>query len=210
MFYKDINPNKRGEMIAFLKKHFRYHTMNSWNCSISYANTLKLHAIDKPADIDSTTWWQMLEISQWQEKLGDLLEDFGRAHDWLWQAGTNGRSGGYVVLYQGGIQPSGYKSVCSCCGQRNYQEVPDGQTGICGRCDAKARKNFTQTHMQVFTWPGKSVDMDEDFREWSLDQLRERVSLIQEFDRLCDSIVNEYIFACRNYRITEEIGRAHV
>ena len=204
MFYRKINLNKRGEMIAFLKKHFRYHTMNVWNRSTSYANSIKLYDVDKPADIDNDTWWQLIEITAWQEKLSDLLAEFGRGHHWQWQAGINGRSGGYVVLYQGGIQPSGYKSYCTHCGQLNYQEVPDGQIGICGRCDANVRVNFEKTHMQVFISPGKDVDMNEDFRDGSLDQLRDRVKLVQEFDRLCDSIVREYISTCRGYRITKE------
>ncbi len=204
MFYKKINLNKRGAMIAFLTKHFRYYTMNSWNRSTGYANNIKLYNIDKPTDIDNDTWCQLLDITSWQEKLSDLLADFGRSHDWQWQAGTNGRSGGYVVLYQGGIQPSGYKSYCKHCGQLNYQEAPDGQTGICGRCEAKARVNFKQTHMQIFTWPGKHIDMDENFRDWTLDHLRDRVTLVQEFDKLCNSIVREYISTCRCYRITEE------
>jgi hypothetical protein len=147
-----------GILTAFLKKHFKYNTMNSWNRSTSYANNIKLHRIDKPEDINSDTWWGMLEITEWQEKLSDLLEDFGRDHEWQWQAGINGRSGGYVVLYRGGIKPSGYKSYCTHCGQKNYQAVPEGQIGTCGRCEAKARVNYKQTHMQVFTWPGKDVD----------------------------------------------------
>lgn len=64
--------------------------------------------------------------------------------------------------------------------------------------------NFQKTHMQIFTWPGKDIDMDEDFRDWSTDDIRDRVKLIQKFDRLCDSIVREYISTCRSYRITEE------
>ena len=52
MFYKQVNLNKRGEMIAFLKNHFRYDTMNSWNRSMSCANNIKLYRIDKPADVD--------------------------------------------------------------------------------------------------------------------------------------------------------------
>jgi hypothetical protein len=146
----------------------------------------------------------MLEIAEWQEIMSDLLEDFSRRYDWQWQARINGRSGGYVVLYRGGIKPSGYKSYCTHCGQKNYQAVPEGQIGICGRCDAEARVNFKQTHMQIFTWPGKDVDMHEDFDDWSLSELRERVELVQEFDRLCETIVEEYFYICRNYRITEE------
>ena len=204
MFYKEVNIKKRGEMIAFLKNHFRYNSMNSWNLSTSYANNIKLYNIDKPADIDSDSWLEMLDITDWQEKLSSLLEDFGEKHNWLWQAGVNGRSGGYVVLYQGGIKPSGYKSYCTHCGQKNYQAVPEGQKGICGRCDAKERVNFEETHMQVFTWPGKDLDMGEDFHNWGLFELKERVELVQEFDHLCDNITENFIDTCRNYRIVEE------
>ena len=204
MFYKEVDKRYRNSMMDFLKKHCRYDTMNSWNRSTSYANCIKLHQIDKPSDIDDDIWWEMLEIAEWQEKMRDLLEDFSRKYNWQWQAGINGRSGGYVVLYRGGIKPSGYKSYCTNCGQKNYQPVPEGQIGICGRCDAEARVNFKKTHMQVFTWPGKDVDMYEDFEGWTLRELRERVELVQEFDKLADSIVTEYVELCRNYRITEE------
>ncbi len=204
MFCKEVNKRYREAMTAFLKKHFRYNTMNSWNRSTSYANNIKLYNIDKPDDVDNDTWWEMLWITEWQEKLSDLLEDFGRKYNWQWQAGINGRSGGYVVLYKGGIKPSGYKSYCTHCGQKNYEAVPEGQIGTCGRCEAKARVNFKQTHMQVFSWPGKDVDMYEDFEGWSLSELRERVELTQDFDRLCFDIVSAYCETCRNYRITEE------
>jgi len=204
MFYKEVDKRSRETMTAFLKKHFRYHTMNSWNRSTSYANCIKLHQFDKPDNINSDTWWEMLWITEWQEKLSDLLEDFSRKYNWQWQAGVNGRSSGYVVLYRGGIKPSGHKSYCTHCGQKNYQAVLEGEVGICGRCDAKARVNFKQTAMQVFTWPGKEVDMYEDFEDWTLSELRERVELVQDFDRLCETIVSEYIDICKNYRITEE------
>ena len=58
--------------------------------------------------------------------------------------------------------------------------------------------------MQVFTWPGKDVDMYEDFEGWTLSDLRERVELVQDFDRLCDDIAAAYINLCRNYRVNEE------
>ena len=58
--------------------------------------------------------------------------------------------------------------------------------------------------MQIFTWPGKDVDMVEDFEDWTLSELQGRVELVQSFDRLCDDIVGAYIDICRNYRITEK------
>ena len=204
MFYKEVDKRYRKPMTDFLQKHLRYDTMNSWNKSTSYANNIKLHNFDKPADINENILWEMLEVTQWQDRLSVLLEDFGREHNWLWQAGINGRSGGYIVLYKGGIKPSGYKSYCTHCRQKNYQEVPDGDIGICGRCEAKARVNFKETHMQVFTYPGKDTDMGEDFEDWSLSNLRARVELVQEFDKLTDAIVNDYIQLCQNNRIIEE------
>jgi hypothetical protein len=204
MYHKEVDKRCRQAMTAFLKEHFRYNTMNSWNRSTSYANNIKLHNIDKPDDIDNDTLWEMLWVTDWRNILSELLEDFDRKHNWQWQAGINGRSGGYVVLYRGGIKLSGYKSYCTHCGQKNYQAVPKGQTGICGRCDAKARVNFRQTHMQVFTWPGKDVDMHEDFEDWTVSDLRGRVELVQDFDRLCDDIATTYLNLCRNYRVAEE------
>ncbi len=51
MFNKEVDKRYREAMKAFLQKHFRYHIMNSWNRSTSYANCIKLHQIDKPDDI---------------------------------------------------------------------------------------------------------------------------------------------------------------
>jgi len=204
MFNKQIDTRYKEPMVKFLRQHFRYHTMNSWNKSTSYANNIKLYNVDKPGSVNDNTWWEMIGLTQWQEKFSDLLEDFGRRHDWQWQAGINGRNGGYVVLYRGGIKPSGYKSYCTHCGQKNYEIVPEGQIGTCGRCEAKARVNFKQTHMQVFTWPGRSIDECEDFSEWTLSEIRQRVELVQDFDRLCSDIVSAYCELCKNYRISEE------
>ena len=59
MYYKEADKRYRESMVKFLKNHFRYNTMNSWNRSTSYANNIKLHQIDKPEDIDNDTLWEM-------------------------------------------------------------------------------------------------------------------------------------------------------
>lgn len=203
MFYKSVNLNKHGEMIAFLKKHFRYHTMSSWNKSTSYANNIKLSHVDKPDKVNSETWWGMFELTQWQEKLSDLLEAFGESHNWHWQAGINGRSGGYVVLYSGGQKPSGYKSCCTSCGQKNFHTTEE--TGVvCGRCHNLTRINFTKPHVETYTTPGIGIDQGEDFDGWSMDSLQERVKLVQDFDRLADDILAAYIGLCSNHTIEDE------
>ena len=46
--------------------------------------------------------------------------------------------------------------------------------------------------------------MHDDFENWTLSQIRERVELVQDFDGLCDCLVAEYVETCLNYRIAEE------
>ncbi len=115
----------------------------------------------------------------------------------------NGRSNGYLVLYEGAQEPSGYKSYCTACGQRNYRPVADNGN-LCGVCRRPARKDYPTTHMRVVTYPGRGVDMDQDYEDWSLDGLRARVRLIQDFDRLADLIVAEAVWMANNCTIEEE------
>lgn len=193
-------------MTEFLRNHFRYSTMNSWNLSTSYANNLKVDRLGLSNEI-MMKLLDMLDVDGFYDNINDLIAEFGAAHDYLWQAGFNGRSGGYLVLYTGGSKPSGYKSFCTACGQRNYTSVKE--TGpVCGRCGQAQRVDFPKPPVQIFTWTGKNVDQDEDFEEWSMDELRARVRLITEFDRLCDDVVAEAVGMAENYDVgTEEVTR---
>lgn len=46
--------------------------------------------------------------------------------------------------------------------------------------------------------------MDEDYEEWSLSELRERVKLVQELDSLADNLVSQAIRAANEYDIVDE------
>jgi hypothetical protein len=97
-------PRTRANMIAYLSQHFRYDTMNSWNCSTSYAVNIKVDRIDALNREETTRALELLECDDatvmWDFR--DVLNDFDRRHEHRWQIGQNGRSGGYLVLYQGG------------------------------------------------------------------------------------------------------------
>ena len=45
--------------------------------------------------------------------------------------------------------------------------------------------------------------MDEDYDEWSIQELRDRVRLIQDFDRLADEMVAQAVQFAENYEIEE-------
>ena len=130
------------------------------------------------------------------------MDAFDEAHDFRWQVGMNGRSGGYLVLYEGGIKPTGHLSYCRSCGQRNYKSVSESGN-VCGKCGKPERVDYIKPPVQAFTYPGKGIDMDEDYEEWSLQDLRDRVRLVQELDALADEMVSQAIQMARNYSVME-------
>jgi hypothetical protein len=46
--------------------------------------------------------------------------------------------------------------------------------------------------------------MDEDFEDWDIYSLRRRVELVQEFDRMCDDILQEVVYMLDNCQVEEE------
>lgn len=151
-----VNRQSRKKMIAFLFNHFRYDTMNSWNKNTSYAHCIKLHRnLGLPNDINCDIMHDMVFNPKWCNHMGNLIDQFGEVQDHNWQVGTNGRSGGYLVLYHG-------------------------------------------------CYSGKSIDQNEDFHEWDMNELNMRVDLICDFDMLVSDIVINFAAFCRTYDIIEQ------
>lgn len=202
-FWKSVDTRSKRKMQEFLLEHFRYDTMNGWNRSTSYACNMKIYNLGLPKEVEDKLW-EMLDCQEVYDRINDLIDDFNADHEFRWQAAFNGRSGGYLVLYQGGSKPSEHKSFCRFCGQKNFTSV--NETGNeCGRCRRPGRIDYVKPPLQVFTYPGKATDMDEDFEEWSLAELRERVKLVQEFDTLADEIVLEARYMAENCSVQEEV-----
>ena len=51
---------------------------------------------------------------------------------------------------------------------------------------------------------GRGTDMGEDFEDWDMYSLRERVKLVQEFDELCDKCLEAFVWLIDNAEIEEE------
>ena len=203
LFSKRVDKRSRAEMTAYLSGHFRYNTMNSWNRSTSYACNMKLYKLGLDRGTEDKLW-DMIQVPEFYERLNERIEDFNWQHNYLWQAGWNGRSGGYLVLYQGGTKPSGYRSYCTKCGQKNYTSV--AETGNrCGVCNEEARIDFSKPLIQIFSYPGREVDMGEDFEDWSLYELKQRTEPVQEFDQLADDIVEEALHIASEYTVEERV-----
>lgn len=201
-FYRNVDHRSRKAMIDFLRGHFRYNTMNSWNHSTSYANNVKVDEIGLTHE-QTMKLFEIMDCDDAYYIATRLIWEFGYQHDWQWQVGFNGRSGGYLVLYRGGWKPGEHKSFCTTCGQRNFRTVEESGCR-CGRCGGETRMNYDVPPKNIYTMPGKSVDMDEDFKDWSIGELRERVQLVEEFDRLCDDIVAEAAWMADNMEVEEQ------
>ena len=201
-----MKPRTRKAMIAYLAEHFRYDTMNSWNRATSYAVNIKASHITLPAGVDREAVYQMLDVQDaWDESgFNAILREFDARHFHCFQIGTNGRSGGYLVLYQGGTRASEHKSQCRNCGQANFQAVTT-EPGVCGRCGATARYNRDFPPV-VYTKPGLGMDEDRDYSEYDISSLRAKVDIVWDFDQTCARAVDAYVrFAADNQAVEIEV-----
>ena len=74
----------------------------------------------------------------------------------------------------------------------------------CGRCGSNSRVNYTTQQYEYGCYPGRSVDMGEDFEDWDMYSLKSRVQLVQEFDKLCDNILAYVKELIDNAEVEEE------
>lgn len=96
MFYiKGIDITNDKQMFNFLKDHFQYYTMNSWNRSKSIAHNVKIYNLGLSGD-----YWTALTFLQDDDYfvVNLMIEDWEVEHRG-YKVGFNGRSGGYLVLY---------------------------------------------------------------------------------------------------------------
>ena len=96
MFYvKGIDITNDRQMFNFLKNHFQYYTMNSWNRQKSIAHNVKIYNLGLSGD-----HWTALTFLQDDDYfvVNMMIEDWEAEHP-NYRVGFNGRSGGYLVLY---------------------------------------------------------------------------------------------------------------
>ncbi len=164
MFVKKVNRNNDREMFEFLKNHFTYDTMNSWNGLKSIANNVKVYNLKLEGDE-----WKALDKAQ-QDNYWDInytIEQWEREHNY--EVGFNGRSGGYLVLYN-----------------RN-PETRQGNNGtVLPSCIEDS-----DTYEEYKDWCKDYQGSVKNNRY----MLKEYVDLVCSFDKLCDDlreIMNEY------------------
>lgn len=165
MFYKKVNKNSNKEMFRFLKEHFTYPTLNSWNNLYSIANNVKIYKLD----LD----WEILDILQLDNycTINTIIEDWEIEHPG-YRVGFNGRSGGYLVL----------------CNENNNKSVLD---------------YYVDTNDNYEDFKREIQDVYGGLK-WYKDTLEQQVELVQDFDKLCDNLLEECKYMLKNYKIVEK------
>lgn len=79
--------------------------MNSWNLSKSLAYNLKIYNVIPEKYQDRV--YKLMNIDGFYDDINFLMSEFDRKFGYKWQAGFNGKSGGYLVLYRGGKNKDG-------------------------------------------------------------------------------------------------------
>jgi ribosomal protein S27AE len=165
----------------------RYNTMNSWNGQSSPAYNLKVHRVI-PNSLQSKVF-ELMGCENFYDEINFLIEKFAEEHEFKWQAGFNGRSGGYLVLYRGDKKLSEHKSVCNNCRQRNFTAIEETGTQ-CGLCGSLSRVNRTMYNIVTY---GGGIENNEVPKE-----------VMRSFTRLANNIVNLTIRKAKKCNVKEE------
>lgn len=124
-FEKQVDRRSRSAMIDFLVGHFRYDTASSVNRRTSYANRVKIHKLGLSSQQQDAAYALLGSDEDIWGQLETHVYDFTRRHNGAYTMGLNGRSDGYIVLYNSHYRDTGCKSSCRSCGQLNYKRVAD-------------------------------------------------------------------------------------
>lgn len=101
-FSKTVDHTNKGEMIDFLRNHETYYTMNSWNLAQAPAHNVKYYNLGLDQEtLDKAYSLHTLDGTPFELEMliVDRIREFSYEYKFN-TIGFNGRSGGYLVLYE--------------------------------------------------------------------------------------------------------------
>jgi len=162
--------------------------MNSWNLSKAPAYNLKVYNIINNDLQDKV--FKLMDTEEFWNTINDFIHDFNIEHDYTWQAGFNGRSGGYLVLYRGGKRTAYYTKEDF---NNGTVYIKDG----IGWMDYEEAKKLNLVDRElttsIFTQPGKEIENNE-----------VPVEVLKYFRKLAISIVKEAEHMAKNATVEKE------
>ena len=169
-------------------KRTRYNTMNSWNNATAPAYNLKVYnVIDN--DLQDKVY-EMIQTDDFYDEISYMICEFDIEHSYEYQAGFNGRSGGYLVLYNGGKKTAYYTKkdfnngsvyIADGLGWRDYEEAKE--LNLVDR----------EIIISVYTQPGQGIEEGEVSGK-----------VLRSFRKLAVDIVKHTEYLAKNSSVTKE------
>lgn len=177
MFYiKGIDITNDKQMFEFINNHFRYYTANSWNRGRSIAHNVKIYNLGLSGD-----HWTALTFLQDDDYfvVNMMIEDWETEHRG-YKVGFNGRSGGYLVLYNA----TGGSAIPDTLDYDNYEDYKADMRDYYG--SVKANRNELRDFVKVVQDFDKLCDQIRDYvddlsnRNFMIEAMRESVERFNE------------------------------
>lgn len=177
MFYiKGIDITNDKQMFEFINNHFRYYTANSWNRGRSIAHNVKIYNLGLSGD-----HWTALTFLQDDDYfvVNMMIEDWETEHRG-YKVGFNGRSGGYLVLYNA----AGGSAIPDTLDYDNYEDYKADMRDYYG--SVKANRNELRDFVKVVQDFDRLCDQIRDYvddlsnRNFMIEAMRESVERFNE------------------------------
>lgn len=177
MFYiKGIDITNDKQMFEFINNHFRYYTANSWNRGRSIAHNVKIYNLGLSGD-----HWTALTFLQDDDYfvVNMMIEDWETEHRG-YKVGFNGRSGGYLVLYNA----TGGSAIPDTLDYDNYEDYKADMRDYYG--SVKANRNELRDFVKVVQDFDRLCDQIRDYvddlsnRNFMIEAMRESVERFNE------------------------------
>lgn len=180
---KIFNETKKNMTLTqkfdYIKTHFTYWTLNSWNGLESIANKVKVYNLKLTAgQIDK--FFEIISDENLCMEMNNTLNacicEFERNHAG-YRVGFNGRSDGYLVLYS----KDNNKSII------NY-DIDNADT----------YKELVDDFQRRYGWTYRDAQAE------AKQEIEDLFDIIVAFDDLCDNMRNELVYILDNAEIIEE------
>ena len=156
------------DKFEYIKNHETYWTMNSWNRLYSIANNIKAYNLGF-SNAQQDKLYGFIECENFYQDINFMIENSGL------NVGVNGRSGGYLVLYN---DKNNCCAIDDCyCNFENYKEFLEHEK-------AYVEFRIAQENCRCI--------VERDFE------------LVKQFDELCDEIRNYVMYLIDNAKIEEK------
>jgi hypothetical protein len=179
MFYiKGIDITNDKQMFEFINNHFRYYTANSWNRGRSIAHNVKIYNLNLSGD-----HWTALTFLQDDDYfvVNMMIKDWEAEHRG-YKVGFNGRSGGYLVLYNA----TGGSAIPDTLDYDNYEDYKADMRDYYG--SVKANRNELRDFVKLVQDFDRLCDEIRDY----VDDLSNRNFLIEAMKESVERFNEQY------------------